>query len=321
MPDAVAALGEFGITLDGIETGTFRGIRFLGDEGAVEAEFPRGRAVGIRRPVLHQKLVQAAQEAGVKLLWGVRVQAVRNGAVLVDGRAVSCRWIVGADGQNSQVRRWAGLNGGRVYERRIGLRQHFAVAPWSEFVEIYWGKRMQAYVTPVGANEVCVAIIAKQAPGSLAAAIADFPALAARLPEGSASTEVRGAVTVTRLLKAVTRGQFALIGDASGSSDAITGEGLAASYRQAMALGHALAAGDLAAYEAAQGQIRALPHFMARAMLLMDKSAWIRDRALRALCAQPDLFRRLLAVHVGELPLRRFAIPGFFNLGWLMLTA
>ena len=77
----------------------------------------------------------------------------------------------------------------------------------------------------------------------------------------------------------------------------------------------------LSLYQAAHDDIRRLPHFMGRTMLLMDKRPWVRRRALRALAAKPSLFRRLLSVHVGELSLLKFAIPGFLDLGWEILTA
>jgi flavin-dependent dehydrogenase len=152
-------------------------------------------------------------------------------------------------------------------------------------------------------------------------ALQEFPELLNRLAGAVPCTEVRGSATVTRELSAVTRGQFALVGEASGSADAITGEGLAVSFRQAVALARALAVSDLLLYSAAHEHIRRLPQFMSRTMLLMDKNAWIRRHALRALVANPALFRQLLAVHVGELPLRKFAIPGALDLGWEMLRA
>jgi len=321
MPDSVAALRELGLDLDDLDTGAFRGIRFIGDQEVVEADFPHGRGVGIRRTLLHQALVQGAHDAGVTMLWGARVAAVRDGAVLVDGRAVPCGWVIGADGHNSQVRRWAGLTGEREFDRRLGARLHFAIEPWSEYVEIYWGERNQAYVTPIGTREVCVALLSRQPVGDFASALQEFPALRRRLGAAHTTTEVKGAVTVTRKLKSVARGRFALVGDASGSTDAITGEGLGMSFRQAIALARALAAENLSLYQAAHDDIRRLPHVMGRTLLLMDKRPWVRRRALRALAAKPGLFRQLVAVHVGEISLLKFAIPGFLDLGWEILTA
>jgi 2-polyprenyl-6-methoxyphenol hydroxylase-like FAD-dependent oxidoreductase len=72
---------------------------------------------------------------------------------------VRCRWIIGADGFHSRVRQWAGL--GPVWKgaRRIGLRQHFRIRPWTDFVEVYWHNHCQAYVTPIGTEEVCIAML------------------------------------------------------------------------------------------------------------------------------------------------------------------
>jgi flavin-dependent dehydrogenase len=113
----------------------------------------------------------------------------------------------------------------------------------------------------------------------------------------------------------------ALIGEASGAVDAITGEGLAMAFRQALALGPALASGDLSGYAQAHNKIMRLPSLMSSAMLLMDKSGWLRDRSLRALSRQPALFGRLLALHVGELRLKDFGASGLLDLGWRLLLA
>jgi mitochondrial fission protein ELM1 len=91
-------------------------------------------------------------------------------------------------------------------------------------------------------------------------------------------------------------------------------------FRQALALGSALANDDLSAYEIAHRKIARLPGFMSRAMLLMDKSSWLRSRTLRALEKKPRLFEQMLSIHVGERPLVPFGADGFINLGWNLLT-
>src|SRR6202040_3141439 len=110
MPDSLDVLARLGVSLQGCETGAFRGIRFVGAESSVAAEFPRGRGLGIRRVLLHQLLVERAQSCDVELLWGTHVSAIGEDSVSVNGRKISCRWIVGADGQNSHIRDWAGLS-------------------------------------------------------------------------------------------------------------------------------------------------------------------------------------------------------------------
>jgi menaquinone-9 beta-reductase len=320
MPDGLAVLRELGVTLNGCETGSFRGIKFTDREGSVHADFPQGHGIGIRRLLLHKAMQDHAEELGVRIWWGARVSSMRGEEVVVNGDAVRCRWIIGADGQNSLTRKWAKLSAGVTFDRRIGMRQHFQIAPWSDFVEIHWGEKGQAYITPISDHEVCVAVISKRRFQSFESGLAEFPDLVQRLESAPRTSNPRGAITVHRRLRSVARGNVALIGEASGSVDAITGEGLAMAFRQAIALGCALVQQDLSSYQAAHRKISKLPEFMANSMLLLDKSAWLRSRALRAFESNPRLFEQMLAIHVGERPLVPFGGGGFVNLGWKLLT-
>jgi flavin-dependent dehydrogenase len=117
----------------------------------------------------------------------------------------------------------------------------------------------------------------------------------------------------------VTRGRIALIGDAAGSVDAVTGDGLALAFRQATALGVALVAGDLSGYAAAHRRTLRSAHAMARLLLLLDRRDGFRRRVMRALAARPGLFERLLAIHVGAQPAR---LPGTLaSLAWSLAVA
>ena len=124
---------------------------------------------------------------------------------------------------------------------------------------------------------------------------------AARRLAGPATLE-RGGVSASRRLKAVCRGNVALVGDASGSVDAITGEGLCLLFQQAVALAGALEAGDLALYQAEHRRIGRRPEFMADVMLLMDHRTRLRRRALRTMASHPRLF----AAHAGHARRRVF---------------
>ena len=85
--------------------------------------------------------MRRAEEAGVELAWGMiatGVDAERGEVATADG-PLSARLVVGADGLRSRLRRWAGLDGEPAPVRRFGVRRHFAIAPWSDFVEVSWG--------------------------------------------------------------------------------------------------------------------------------------------------------------------------------------
>jgi flavin-dependent dehydrogenase len=151
-------------------------------------------------------------------------------------------------------------------------------------------------------------------------ALPHFPLVAERLGGAKRLARMRGGVSVTRKLPRVCRGNLALIGEASGSVDAITGEGLTMAFQQALALAEALEAGNLQLYQAAHCRIVRLPHFMTRLMLSMDRHASFRRRVFRAFSAEPSLFARLLAIHVGASSPFSFGVRGTASLGWRLLT-
>ena len=315
MPDAVAALARLGVSVTGAP---FHGIRFLNGGTSVEARFPHGHGLGVRRTALHGVLTRAAHEAGVRLSWNSPVTGLDDGEVRFAAGRVKCRWIVGADGGFSAVRRWTGLNDGMRSRERYGFRKHFRVSPWSEFVEVYWADGCQIYVTPVGADEVGVAVLSRDRRLRINEAVVKFPMLAARLSGAGEASSERGAVSASRRLRRVSHGCVALVGDASGSVDAVTGEGLSLAFQQAPALAAALANGNLASYEKAHARIRRTPAMMAEALLLLDGWNGLRNRVLPAMSARPQIFEGMLAGHVGGVGMGAMA-GNLASLGWAML--
>jgi len=319
MPDGLAALRDLGVAVDASEGFPFRGVRFLQEGTAVDANFPARHGMGLRRSVLHQKMVEQARDAGVSFLWQTPVAGLCPEGVVVGGTVITARWIVGADGMRSQVRKWAELDTPAHKGIRFAFRRHYHVRPWSEYMEIYWGRDTQAYVTPVGKQEVCAVLISRLPGRRLASLGAEFPQLAERLGPAAGGVE-RGAITVVRQLDQVYREQVALIGDASGSVDAVTGEGLSLSFHQAAALADALAAGDLRHYQKAHRRLARRPAMTGRLMLLLAGHEGLRERAMHALASDAGIFARLLAVHVGATSPVHLATTGVL-LGWRLVTA
>lgn len=320
MPDSRRELQRLGVELDARHGTEFQGILFCQEGARCAADFPRGTGIGVRRPALHRLLFERAAQVGVRMAWNSPVSMEPGDTVRVGGETCSYRWLIGADGIASQVRKWAGLDSAIVRSRRFGFRAHFHAAPWSRYVEIHWGALGQAYITPVGPQEVCVAAITRHKGVRLFDILAGIPFLGEKLAGAAQSTPERGAITMTRHLRRVTRGNVALIGDASGSADAITGEGLAMSFRQALLLADSIASGNLEVYEARHAATLALPQRMAAMMLLLDRFGALRARALPVLAARPELFRKLLAVHVGEQGLANFVVRHGPELGMLLMA-
>lgn len=321
MPDGLAALAALGVRVDVQRAAPFRGIRFVNGSQYVEAAFPDGVGYGISRTVLHQWLVDRATECGVSLSWGRRVTGLSNEGLMVDGTAFRSRWLLCADGQNSRLRKLVGLESGYRPRSRFGFRRHYRVAHWSDLVEVHWSACGQMYVTPVAEGQVCVALITRDKQLRFDTALASFPQLAARLRDAEAIGGTLGSVTATRTLKRVQRGNVALVGEASGSVDAITGEGLALAFRQALAVADCLRAGNLRPYQDAHSRITRVPRRMASLMLLMENRQWLRERAFRALATEPHFFRRMLAMHTGAVAPAELGLSQGLSFGWRLLTA
>ena len=246
------------------------GIRYLRATGGptADARFRAGPGRGVRRTVLQGALAARAAGAGVAVIRGAVVGLAQDErAVQVrlrgDGgeAVVRARWLVGADGLHSLVRRTSGLAGTAPRRARYGLRRHVAVSPWTDFVEVHWAPHAEAYVTPVADDLVGVALLCRGRPGSWDAGFAAFPRLAERLG-AAASAPVRAPVAggpgrcagrgrCARSRAAGSPAGCSSSGDAAGYVDALTGEGISVGVAQAQALVGALRLGDPQQYERA----------------------------------------------------------------------
>jgi flavin-dependent dehydrogenase len=320
LPDALAALVGLGVELREMDGSALRGIRFEDERSSVGARFPDGPGLGVRREMLHQRMIERARDSGVTLLWNTPVTGLHREGVVAGENRIQARWVIGADGSRSRVRRWSGLENYVVRRTRFAFRLHYRLPPWSDFTEIYWGEQAQAYVTPVGSQEICVVLISSNPNVRFDEALKRFPELGRRLDGAPQVSSARGAATSMFHLKSVYQGNVALIGDASGSVDAITGEGLALSFKQATALASALASNDIRGYQKAHRRLLRRPRLMGNLLLLLDRRSRLRRRSLRALEAAPQLFERLLGYHLGESRPLELATAGAV-FGWRFLAA
>ena len=308
MPHGVRALARHGIEIPTADSHPFQGIEFFTRNRSAGAKFSQGFGLGIRRIKLHALLTEAASAWGVTLLWNSPVSALETSSAVVGGKRLGFDYLIGADGGSSPVRSAMGFAAGQLQDKRFGFRKHFAVAPWSDCVEVYWAPGFQVYVTPVGERQVGVAVISRDSKLRVDSAIPQFPNLARRLRGAEPTSTERGSASISRRLKRVTRKNVALVGDASGSVDAITGDGLSLAFDQADALALALQAGDLAMYEAAHRRIRRVPSLMASALLAMDRYPVLNRLVMRGLSAKPTIFSQLLNFHTTtEFPFQRLA--------------
>ncbi|HEY2646213.1 MAG TPA: NAD(P)/FAD-dependent oxidoreductase [Candidatus Acidoferrales bacterium] len=319
LPQGVAALESLGISLPPDQCFSFRGIRFMDEEHSARADFAHAPGLSMRRLKLHQLLVDQAIEAGVEFRWGTRVTRIDRDSVTTALETFSYRWLVGADGQNSQVRKYAGLDRGIVRRKRFGFCSHFQVPPWSDVAEVHWTRGCQIFITPLAGQEVGVAVLSRDSGLRVEEALRQFPFLSKKLRGAKPTTRESGEATSLRILPAVTHGRVALVGDASGTVDAVTGHGLSISFQQAISLAEGMKRGDLAYYQSAHKNIRTVAVTMTRLMLLMDANDWIRRRTIHMFEKTPRLFSKMLAIHTQQKPLSSLGMAELADFGWKFL--
>jgi len=321
LPGAVANLRILGIDLNSCHGFPFRGICFSDGKYSTSAIIANGTGYGIRRSTLHSMLVERATQLGVSFHWGVRVSGFDERGALVNGAHFPCKWLVGADGQNSSVGKWANLSSRRPHLSRFGFSRHYSSCPWTDLVEVHWGPGCQIFVTPTGPQELCVALLSHDPRLRIDRALTGFPEIAKRLERARPLGAELGAVSALGRAHSAARGNVALVGDASFTVDGIAGFGLSLAFEQAILLAEALARKDLACYQTAHREISKAPWRMTRLLLLMDQSVWLRRKVLRLFDLKPALFSKMMSAHMAETAQDGLKAKDMIGLGWQVLRA
>ena len=287
-----------------------------------------GTGLGVRRTALHSALAEAVAAAGIEVLpTAVRDIRQDDGSVTAAGVTARC-WRLPTDctrpspGDSGWTRRLAvdapipGLGA-----RRWGLRRHFAVEPWTDLVEVHWSAHAEAYVTPLSAGLVGVAILSgRHAPFD--DQLAGFPALRQRLsgvpgtaarpvsgasdlPEGASrldagisggrdaaehSDRVLGAGPLRHRTRRRVAGRVLLVGDAAGYVDALTGEGIAVGLACARRLVDCLRTDRPDRYDAQWRQASRTYRMLTTALLQSTRPQLGRRTVVAAAAALPGAF-------------------------------
>ncbi len=294
MPSGVDHLRRMGVDVASNASTWIPGIRYRRGEDLTQARFPRGRALGYRRTALHRALVERARARAADLRWGVRATGLSGRSVETDRGRISARWIVGADGLHSRVRSWANLEADHDRADRYGVTRHYRRPPWTDFVEVYWADAFEAYVTPVGPDEVCVALLTDRPDVDYDDRLERLPPLAEKLTSAPAPGRDRSWGPFYRGPRAVWSEHVALVGDAAGYRDAITGEGLSVAFKQAHGLSKALAAGDLARYGRHHRRVTRVPFALIEGVLWLKRHPRLVDELVRWLGDQSALLAWML---------------------------
>ncbi len=243
MPGAVQALSQLGVPVGGHR---LTGIRYTDGRHTAEALCRGGEGRGVRRTELHAALTTAVEAAKIPVLTRAAGYVEQRGDRVCAG-GVEARYLAAADGLHSPIRRQLGLSVPVDTRPRYGLRQHYRLAPWTDLVEVHWGPDLEAYVTPVDADLIGVALLTSRRE-PFAVQLRAFPALLKRLP-ANAVTATRGAGPLRQRSRARVAGRVLLVGDAAGYVDALTGEGISVGLASARALVECVAAERPGDYE------------------------------------------------------------------------
>lgn len=300
MPRGVQRLREMGVEPADWGRHAVRGIRWLDEASAVEADFVEGAGMGVRRTALSLAMTRRARALGAEVWHGCPVEEWHQdpaGVTLHTARGpLRTRYVVGADGLHGVVRKEAGIVARPGPLARFGVVRHFALRPWTAHVEVHWGEGVEAYVTPVGPETVGIAFLWSGGKGDHRTLLRRFPALVARVGDAEPEDVARGAGPFDLRVSARVRGRAWLVGDAAGYVDPLTGEGVSIGIASARALVDAMRREEPARYEAAWVAITRRHRLVTRALLALSRSPAFRRRALRSLAARPDAFRALLAL-------------------------
>ena len=197
---------------------------------------------------------------------------------------------------------------------RVGLRTHFRLpggATVSSWVDVYLGQRHELYVTPLPNGEVLVAGLAERdavrRPGDVVLHewVRQQPALAEQLMGATQLTRVEGRSPLTQqAVRAVGPG-FALLGDAAGFLDPITGGGMAQALLSAELLArhieNGLGKGDawLLAFEAERRVLLRDYRWLTNFVLALADHRAVAEALLTFLAAAPGVMSHLVGVAGG----------------------
>lgn len=300
MPGALRSLETMGVHPS--RSHPFVGIRYVSGNRVAEGHFPQGAGSGVRRLALHTALRERAAELGVQ--W----HHARAGTIKQDDNGVQVagqhgRWLLACDGLNSGIRRQLDLERKPWRSRpRMGLRQHFAVKPWSPYVEVYWTDDAEIYVTPVDEQLVGVAVLfsgdplppGRGARNRYTALLQQVPELWDRL--GQPASVLRGSGPFERRARRRVAGRVMLVGDAAGYLDPLTGEGIRLGFASAQAAVGCIQRNAPAAYESEWRSITRRYWWMTQGLLWLRDQPPLRKLMLPFLQTVPGAFSRIVGM-------------------------
>lgn len=278
--------------------------------------------LSVSRLVLDTTLLELARASGVEVREGFPVRDVWQadgrvrGVIGPDGEQLAAGLVIGADGLHSVVARAVNARRSACWPRRLGLVAHWNDVDWPEdFGCMLVGRRGYVGIAPLDdRGHVSVGVVGGMPRGRLgppvavlAAALAEYPELDARLQRGSLAGPVRGVGPLaTRVRKPAGPG-YRLVGDAAGFFDPFTGEGIYRALR-----GAELVTAGIDDYAQARERAFSTKQRLVALIQIFVQTPPLMDFAVARLQRRPGVARDLGRV-LGDL------VPARLDLAWQLL--
>jgi len=234
-----------------------RGVRFIAPDGTKVDAYPGETGYILNRKLFDAALAEEACQSGAHLYTKANVTGLlmENGRTrgvrlrhIGEEKEIRCSIVIGADGIESRIGRWGGLNTAIAWTEMAACAQmtccNIDIEP--ERVELYMGREIApggyAWVFPKGPRSANVGLGISGAfnPDKKALDyLKDF--VSRRFPNAFAMTIVAGGVPIGRPLRDIVSDGLMLVGDAGRQTNPMSGGGIV----------NAMIAGELAAKTAA----------------------------------------------------------------------
>ncbi len=243
MPSGIKILKKLGINFKtDLESRPFNGISYHDGPLSLMGSLPK-KGFGIERKILSQKIIDKIREkSNINLYPNTTITETSNNydmfRIKVDGEHRNYDYAFACDGLNSTLRKTHHNRLVRKGPWRMGAREHFLQAPWSDKVEVYWSEKVEAYVTPVSNTKVEIAFLWFEEALPCGDSLRDtlwksFPELKEKIHFNKSQGDFRGYGPFSTRSKDIKVGRLFFLGDAYCFLDGITGEGLSLGFKGA----------------------------------------------------------------------------------------
>jgi 2-polyprenyl-6-methoxyphenol hydroxylase-like FAD-dependent oxidoreductase len=214
------------------------------NEKALRTRFPKDPkfpdyGISLLRPQFDNAILSAAAQAGATIRRGVRMQDLKptaNGwnVFTPDGEVISTQLLIGADGRKSRVAKLTGL-ATAPWQERVALHVDVpSLTPTEPYGEMHvFNDGTYIGLNPIGTNTLNVSALCDPHELQRTSALAFLnqrtqasPHLRSRIAPLTDVAKVRATFPAAASVTSVITQHAALIGDASGFLDPLTGEGI-----------------------------------------------------------------------------------------------